>query len=183
NPADPLYGTPEPERLAYPSSPSNSIRVSSGSNPTMNYDMTISWSQMEETTGSGLLKPDAKRDELWFTIGTTQDFEETVWDKVGGVWQLVVSNVISNDDIVLNWQETTDSWRQLRIVGLKHRNLIYGGKSVDISAKEALEDVEESGFIIPLHQGVYKAMGLKDGTQMATACSFMVFNCYQVVKK
>ena len=54
---------------------------------------------------------------------------------------------------------------------------------MDISAKEALEDVEESGFIIPLHEGVYRAMGLKDSTQMATACSFMVFNCYQVVKK
>lgn len=180
---NPLFGTPEPERLSYPQMPSNSIRVSSGSNPTMNYDMTISWSTMEETTGTGLLKPDAKRDELWFTIGATQEYEEVTWGEEGGVWQPIPSNSISNDDITLNWQETPTTWRKIRIVGLKHRNLIYGGKSVDISAKEALEDVEESGFIIPLHEGVYRAMGLKDSTQMATACSFMVFNCYQVVKK
>lgn len=180
---DPLFGTPEPTRLAYPPMPSNSIRVTSGSNPTMNYDMTISWATLEETTGSGLLKPDAKRDELWFTIGTTQEYEEIIWGDEGGTWQQIPGNITSNDDITLNWQVTPSTWRRLRIVGLKHRNLIYGGKSVDISAKEALEDVEESGFIIPLHEGVYRAMGLKDSTQMATACSFMVFNCYQVVKK
>ena len=180
---DPLFGTPEPARLPYPQMPSNSIRVSSGSNPVMNYDMTISWSTIEETTGTGLLKPDAKRDELWFTIGTTQNYEETVWGEDDGVWQPIPGNNISNDDITLNWQVTLTTWRRLRIVGLKHRNLIYGGKSVDISAKEALEDVEESGFIIPLHDGVFRSMGLKDGTQMTTACSFMVFNCYQVVKK
>ena len=180
---DPLFGTPEPARLPYPEMPSNSIRVSSGSNPVMNYDMTISWATMTETTGTGLLKPDAKRDELWFTIGATENYQETIWGEQGGVWGAIIGNTISNDSIVLNWQVTPTTWRRLQIRGLKHRNLIYGGKSVDISAKEALEDVDESGFIIPLHDGVYRAMGLKDGTQMTTACSFMVFNCYQVVKK
>ena len=180
---DPLFGTPEPARLPYPEMPSNSIRVSSGSNPVMNYDMTISWATMTETTGTGLLKPDAKRDELWFTVGVTEDYQETIWGERDGVWGAIIGNTISNDSIVLNWQVTPTTWRRLQIRGLKHRNLIYGGKSVDISAKEALEDVDESGFIIPLHDGVYRAMGLKDGTQMTTACSFMVFNCYQVVKK
>ena len=180
---NPLYGTPEPPRTPYPVMPASSLRVSSGSNPVMNYDMTISWSSMQETAGVGLLKPDAKRDELWFTIGASQEYEEIIWGEEGGVWQPMPGNSIVNDDIYLNWQVTPNSWRRLRIVGLKHRNLIYGGKSVDISAKEALEDGEESGFIIPLHEGVYRSMGLVDGTQMATACSFMVFNCYQVVKK
>ena len=180
---NPLFGTPAPVRIPYPVMPASSIRISSGSNPTMNYDMTISWSMLEETAGSGLLKPDAKRDELWFTIDTSQEYDEIIWGEEDGTWQPVPGNSIVNDDIYLNWQVTTNSWRRLRIVGLKHRNLIYGGKSVDISAKEALEDGEESGFIIPLHEGVYRSMGLVDGTQMSTACSFMVFNCYQVVKK
>lgn len=180
---DPLYGTPEPTRLPYPQMPTNSIRISSGSNSVMNYDMTITWSMMEETTGTGLLKPNAKQDELWFTIGATQNYEEIIWGVDGGIWKPVPGNSISNDDITLNWQVTPTTWRRLRIVGLNHRNMIYGGKSVDITAKEALEDVDESGFIIPLHEGIYRQMGLKDGTQMATACSFMVFNCYQVVKK
>lgn len=180
---DPLFGTPEPERLPYPTMPSNSMRISSGAASVMNYDITISWNTIEETVGTGLLKPDAKRDELWFTIGATQEYEEVIWGEEGGVWQPIPGNNISNDDITLNWQVTSTTWRRLRIVGLKHRNLIYGGKSVDITAKEALEDVEESGFIIPLHEGVFRSMGLKDGTQMTTACSFMVFNCYQVVKK
>lgn len=180
---DPLYGTPEPARIPYPVMPASSLRVSSDSNSVMNYDMTISWSSMQETAGTGLLKPDAKRDELWFTIGETQEYEEIIWGEEDGTWKPMPGNNIVNDDIYLNWQVTPNNWRRLHIVGLKHRNLIYGGKSVDISAKEALEDGEESGFIIPLHEGVYRSMGLVDGTQMATACSFMVFNCYQVVKK
>ena len=61
--------------------------------------------------------------------------------------------------------------------------MIYGGKSVDITAKEALDDADESGFIIPLHDVIYKSMSLVDSTQISTACCFIVFNCYTVVKQ
>lgn len=183
DPGDPLYGTPEPVKLPYPAMPGSSIRVSSGSNPVMNYDMTVSWNAIQETTGTGLIKPDAKRDELWFSIGTTSEFNETAWGEQDNVWQRILTASVGVDEIILNWQETETTWRKIRIMGLKHRNLIYKGKAVEITAKEALEDNDESGFIIPLHEGIYRAMGLVDGTQMATACSFMVFNCYKVVKQ
>ena len=183
DPDDPLYGTTEPTKLPYPAMPGSSIRVSSGSNPVMNYDMTISWSLIQETVGTGLLKPDAKRDELWFTIGTTTEFNETGWGQEDSVWQRIITASAAVDEIILNWQVTPTTWRKLRIIGLEHRNLVYKGKAVEITAKEALEDNDESGFIIPLHEGIYRAMGLVDGTQMATACSFMVFNCYKVVKQ
>lgn len=180
---NPLYGTPEPTRLAYPAAPTKSIRVSSGSNPTMNYDMTISWLQIKETVGFGSLKEDAKRDELWFEIGAADDLEEIIWGEEGSVWAPVVGATFDVNELVLNWQVTPNQWRRLHITGLKHRNQVYGGKGVEISAKDALEDAEESGFLVPLHMGVYRAMGLVDGTQMATASAFLVFNCYQVVKK
>lgn len=183
NPSNPLFGTPEPPQGSYPAQPTASIRVASDANTVMNYDMTISWSSLVEETGVGLLKPDAKRDELWFEFVREDDFQEMLWGEEDGEWKPIPGNAIAVAVLYLNWQVTPNTWRRLRIVGLKHRNLIYGGKSVDISAKEALEDGEESGFIIPLHEGVYRSMGLVDGTQMATACSFMVFNCYQVVKK
>ena len=183
DPGNPLYGTTQPTKLPYPAMPGSSIRIASTGVPVMNYDMTISWSLLQETTGTGLLKPDAKRDELWFTIGGTNQFDETGWLEEGGIWQPGVTGSFAVDEITLNWQETPTTWRKIRIVGLEHRNLIYKGKAVEISAKEALEDNDESGFIIPLHEGIYRSMGLVDGTQMATACSFMVFNCYKVVKQ
>ena len=183
DPEDPLYGTTQPTILPYPVMPGSSIRISSGDNPVMNYDMTISWNSIQETVGTGLLKPDAKRDELWFTIGPSTTLDETGWSQGSSVWERIITASITLDEITLNWQETPTTWRKLKIVGLNHKNLIYKGKAVEITAKEALEDNDESGFIIPLHEGIYRSMGMIDGTQMATACSFMVFNCYKVVKQ
>lgn len=187
---NPLYGTTEPERLTYPPMPANSIQVSTGANPTINYDMTISWVSMSEQVGTGLLKPGAKPDQLWFSKGDASYNEELIWVEDGedDFGNPVVAHAVAgartdSNAITLNWQLTNDTWRRLTIVGLKHRNLIYGGKAVEIDAYEALDDPEESGFIIPLHDGVFRLMGLKDGTQMTTACSFLVFNCYEVVKQ
>jgi hypothetical protein len=184
NPLDPLYGTTEPTKLAYPTMPANSLRVSTAGNPTINYDMTISWNSITETVGTGLLKPDAKIDQLWFTKGDQTSYDETIWaSDTDGIFVPIEGGSSTVDEIFLNWQVTMTTWRRLRIVGLKHKNLIYGGKSVDISAFEALDDPEESGFIIPLHDGVFRAMGMKDGTQMCTANCFLVFNCYEVRKQ
>lgn len=169
----------EPTRIAYPAMPTNSLEISTAGNSILNYNITLYWNYIEEETGAGLLKSDAKSGDLWFEVGASEEFTETIWLS-GAVFQ---GYQITNDSITLSWQVTPTTWRRLTIVGLKHKNLIYGGKSVEISAKDALEDADESGFIIPMHADVYKAMGLKDGTQMSQACSYMVLNCYQVVKK
>lgn len=184
DPMDPLYGTIEPTKLAYPSMPANSLRVSTAGNPTMNYDMTIAWSSITESAGSGLLKPDAKRDQLWFTKGDQTSYQEVYWaGDAEGFFGLLNGAFRTVEEIYLNWQVTETTWRRLKIVGLTHKNLIYGGKSVDITAFEALDDPEESGFIIPLHDGVFRAMGMVDATQMCTANCFLVFNCYVVRKQ
>jgi len=85
------------------------------------------------------------------------------------------------------WQSGMDAWaggpNSGLNLGLLHNNFVYGGNDVSITGKEALEDPEESGFIVPLNEGIYRSMSMKDSTQMATACSYMVFNCYQIVKK
>jgi hypothetical protein len=187
---NPLYGTAEPERLEYPAMPSNVLRVSTDGNEVINYDITIQWNTMSEDFGSGLLKPDAYPDQLWFSKGDASYNEELIWtedgvDDLGNplVAHAIAGARINTNPITLNWQVTENSWRRLTIVGLKHRNLIYKNKAVEIDAFEALDDPNESGFIIPLHDGVFRALGLKDGTQMTTACSFLVFNCYEVVKQ
>lgn len=64
-----------------------------------------------------------------------------------------------------------------------HRNYIYGGRFVETSVREALTDSDESGFIVPLHYGTYTEMSIKDSTQMATACLFLVVNSYEARKK
>ncbi|UKL14810.1 putative membrane protein [Stenotrophomonas phage C121] len=184
-PGDPQFGKPEPARQAYPQMPVREIKVNSENNQVMNYDIKTQWNSIEETTGTGKLKPDVKVNEIWFEKAAPESFEESVWvpeDNPGGVWGAM--NIIRVGAVlILNWQTGPNNWRRMRITGLMHRNVVYNGKSVDITAGEAMDDTEESGFIIPLHPTLYRQMGMKDMTQMATACSYLLLNCYQVVKK
>lgn len=180
----PLVPVPEPIRIPYPDVPGNSIQVSSAGYSAMNYDMTISWHYVEESFGSGLAKPSAKEDDLWFNKLETTEFIERYYSiNEEGLGIVSFHNVIEIERIELVWQETRTSWRKIVLAGFKHRNMIYGGKAVEITAKEALDDTEESGFIIPLHETIYRSMGMVDMTQMSTACCFLVFNCYKVVKQ
>ena len=183
DPLDPLYGTPEPTRLSYPTQPGSSLRVQTSKATPLNYDVVITWNTIASLAGSGLLKPDAKVDEVWFTKGDLTVYEQEAWadDIEGGFgvrWPLYYE-----EELYLNWQVTANSWKRIRMRGLFYRNYVYNGKSVEISGFEALDDPEESGFIVPLHEGIFRDMGMRDGTQMTTACCWMVFNCYTVVKQ
>lgn len=176
NPADPLYGTPEPPQAAYPAQPTKQLQVFSNST---NYNMIINWMGIvEETNLPGLGQVGAKVGDLWFTKDGEDLFPEILISR-----GKVDDRVLRVDAVSLYWQDSADSHRRIAISGLKHINTIYKGKSVQIGAHAALDDPEESGFIVPLHEGVLRAMSLKDSTQMSTACSYMILNYYQVVKQ
>lgn len=177
NPSDPLYGTVAPTKVPYPTLPSMSVQIKG--NKLMNYNITVSWSAMAETIGSGMRDSEHKVGDCWFVINADDDFSQIVYTGTDNV----STTPFTVDHVTLYWQETATRWRAMHIWGLHHKNKIYGGKSVDISAKSALNDADESGFIIPLQRDIYSAISLVDATQMSTACMFIVFNCYQVVKQ
>lgn len=172
----------EPIILPYPSPPIDKISITNGLNPYLNYNVKIEWNYVDEEFGSGLLKPDAKANDIWLSVGSTDTFVKhyVAEESAGGFGNFNEDILI--ETITINWQLTTNSWKRITIKGLRYFNYIYGGHYVTYTAKEALESTEESGFIIPLHEGIYKAIGRKDGTQMATACCFLVFNCYEIYK-
>lgn len=173
----------EPPIEGYPTLPRNSLTIGS-TNALMNYNITLNWCFIDEETGSGLLEPTRKKGELWFTIGTTEDYTEYAWLPDGGVDRFSGETKDNTIDVIyLNWQVSDTEWRRLTVRGLEHVNMIYGGKSVSIRSKAALEELEESGFIIPLHEDVFRALGLKDRTQMGTGCCYLMFNCYEVKKE
>ena len=178
DPLNPLFGAEEPTQIPYPALPNKSIRVFSNS---LNFNFILGWSSMEEVTGTGLGKPDAKVGHLWWTQGSTITYEERApWGKegdIGGLREVVVEYVS------LHWQDGPDSHRTISMWGLTHSNVVYKGKAVGISAKDALNDLDSSGFLIPLHEGILKTMSLKDSTQMTTACTHIVFNSYEVTKQ
>lgn len=177
-----LYGTPEPVQPAYPQIPTYDIEISSANRSNINYNMRITWSGIKEETGSGLKKAGAKPGDLWFEKTGINGFPVYVWPSDGIGDALLVDSYLS-EGIKLTWQVTTTSWRSITIYDLRHRNLVYGGKAVEISAYEALDDQSESGFIIPLHEEVFRRLPLTVATQMSSSSTYMVLNSYKIVKE
>lgn len=174
---------PEPVKLPYPVMPLNKLNISSESTD-INYNVELQWNFIDEALGSGLLIPTAKAGQLWLEQGPgyNQAFDYRAEDVTDNTFKKF-SWTRNNYSLIINWQETDTTWRKLTIYGLTYRNSVYNGHYVSINIKQALEDPDESGFIIPLNASIYRSMGIKDKTQMATACCFMVFNSYQEVKQ
>lgn len=179
DPSNPLAGTPEPAKIPYPAMTLRQIKVRADGDSPLDYHVSVEWNAIIENEFTGTGKPGAKKGDLWFSIGTPDLFTEEGY--VGGVWGALTNMAVNN--ITLYWQDEVDSYRCLVIRGLKYYNFVYKGKHIVIDAEDALKDTEESGFIIPLHEGIYRSMPLKSSTQMATACMFLVFNCYEIHKK
>lgn len=177
-PSTELVGEPEPAIIPYPPLPISSVGVRG--RPDLTLDMNMSWLGMDETVGSGLKKPGAKQGELWFDIVSTETLVAGGYMDADGYVFYPDRTV---DHIRLNWQTGKNTWRTLDIYGLMHSNMVYGGKTIEINSIEALNDEDESGFLVPIHEDIFKSMPLRHSTQMGTACCFLVFNCYQVVKQ
>ena len=181
---------PEPPLPPKPVLPTNEIRIAQkGENggTDINYDIRISWhfiTEVDDQNGKG--KVGAKKNDIWLQhLGTTTITDPTYTGEGShDGWQGVRGNQsTSYDTMRIYWQYEDDKYRYMDVAGLVHRNYVYSGKNVTITAKEALADGEESGFIIPLHYATYRAMRLVDSTQMGTACVFLVFNVYEKKKK
>jgi hypothetical protein len=161
--------------------PLRSLRVrSSGSLLPNSLDMEIRWSAISLIQGSGLVRPNVyKRGDYWIEKSGVQP---------GGSIGIIAGTIIniSRGDvgkITIYWQKTDTSWEAVEISGLVHYNHIYRDKSVKIGAHEALDDPDDTGFIVPLHYPTVRQMSLAKSTQMMTASTFMVFNSYKVVKQ
>lgn len=169
----------EPTRISYPTMPNNSIRIASSKKDYINFDFSIKWNTQYETTGTGLIKPDAKAGDIWIELEPIIELPklETDTESSTGIVSFL-TRTVETDKLVINWQETNNQWRKMHIFGLRHENRVYDGKAVVTTARKALNDSDETGFIIPLHDAIFKRTNLINATQMATANAFIVFNCY-----
>lgn len=175
-PSDPGYTTYIP---APPPIPIQQIEIRNPGVLDTKLHMVIQWKSIRKLTGTGLGKPDAKIGELW-------------WNNVGWIAApgfavnlsgALISATDQDRQLELYWQKSATEWEKLEFVGLRHKNIVHDGKAVKISAEEAIADVEESGFIVPLHYETLRELSLIDSTQMMTSAAYLVFNCYEVVKQ
>jgi len=140
-------------------------------------DMKISWSDISETRATGKAFAGAKVGEVEVKEGITYN-ERTVLGFING--EFASSNPVTG--LTIRKQINSLEYIEIKIQGLMHKNLIYKGKSVDITAREAMADPDESGFIIPLHEPTLKRLGSVISTELARESFILVFNSYQVVK-
>lgn len=175
NPANPLFGSPEPDKATYPQMPTRNLAIISD---ITGYNMNMWWSGISEIILNGQAPSTSKVGDVTIKTITAAEYHQLMVS--GGITDI---RPITDDGIGIYWQDTTTTHRVIAVTGLAHANTIYKGKNVGIFAGAALADPDESGFLVPLHEGVYRSISLKDATQMATACSYMVLNSYTVTKE
>jgi len=144
------------------SMPTNETRITSTTGLSTSYDIRLQWNFVTKAYGAGLGKPGAKVGDLWFTQQPP---------------------ITGNDNLQtfrLYWQQTASIHSYLEVAGMIHRNFVYSSYAVETTAWTALDDPKESGFIIPLHYGTWRATPLIQSTQVATFCVYIVFNCYEI---
>lgn len=177
----------EPKYVPPPTIKWREVRIKSSKSKLINYDTSIRWINITKERGEGILineeKKPARKGEVWLTLEVDTKIKRE--DNIGDPYDVPPPAYEEPyaDVLVINYQESDNSWQKIRVIGAQYRNYVYKNKAITYSAREALEDKEESGFIIPLHEEIYQNMGLVEGTQMATACSFLVLNAYRIHKK
>lgn len=177
DPTNPLYNTTMPSSSLNEQIPEQSIRIYSGDNTVMNYDIRISWNALSRVQGTGFKDPTKKVGSCWIVQNDDLEYSYTI---VNGLIFKSYNNKVSH--ITVYNQLSKNQWVGISIYGLEHKNYIYKGHSVDITAKEALADSDESGFIIPLQYDILKKMPLIKETQFCLCNSYLMFNCYKVYK-
>lgn len=170
------------------------IRLTTDSSLMSSFDIRIQWThiELEQITGvytyddpvSG--SRDANKNEVQLKKGATltwQEQEGTVWIRSGEDVDTTRPVDKSLDSIEIYWQIDDNTYRKITVYGLLHSNYIYGGKAVQITGQEALDDDDISGFVIPLHEPTMTSLSIVDYTQMATANVHILFNSYTVTKQ
>lgn len=183
SPTNPLYGTPAPTIVPTPLPPSIKVQFYS-TDRRLSFNNTISWADItKETNLVGVGKVGAKKGDYWLEKGNVKSFSMTVMGtNSDGDYSPQQAGSVTLKELVIYYQDTDNTYQKITVLGLSHRNIIYNGKYIDTDCHAALDDADESAFIIPIHEDIYKNMPLVPATQMTTACSFLILNSYKVVK-
>lgn len=170
--------------------PTTSLNLRTDSPLMPSFDIRLQWVHIEESLHSGKFtynpiigtSRDAKKNELQLEDGPDFTWEEKQgYESRDGTFERTITKSIPS--MYIYWQTSDNQYRRLQIFGLTHYNYIYGGKAVITTSKEALADIEISGFVVPLHYPTMKSMSIVDYTQMATANIHILFNSYEVTKQ
>lgn len=178
---DTSVGLP-PTPPQYPTVPNRVFQVRSDKG--YKYNMVLQWNYIFETVHTGQAWAGAKQGQLRSRYAGNIQLTKGSFRKDPNTGKMVVNGYVYDlQELELLWQDGTNTYRRLRVLGLYHTNSVYKSKSVKITVADAFADPEESGFIVPLHTQIYRSMSLTRSTQLSTASAYLVMNSYKKVKQ
>lgn len=186
---DAWLNTPSEEQTEPPVQPvrpvltmpaATTVRTNGQHSETAHYDFRLSWNAISEEIHLGKWKTNAKKNEVNIVKGDAVEVQEGF---LGSPLQSPLRFTRRYETFSIFWQENDEQYRVLKVYGAKHKNVVYRGKSVDISSNDALDDGDDSGFLIPMHYSILKKMPIVWANQLCTEGLYIIFNCYVVVKK
>lgn len=172
---------PAPAYQGYALPRKNSIRMRiSGLSDA--YQMDIHWSYVQKSVHSGSIEPGAKKGKVLIQklpnrIVYTSHYQD-MYDS--GPEVVITSQSYPRFEIL--FQDTASAYTRLEVVGAEHVNTIYGGKAAVTDSTRALDDIEDSGFLVPLYYPVLKLLPAVAANQLVTESYHMVINCYVTQK-
>lgn len=177
-----------PDRgVIYTNSPSYELQVRN--DESFREDNRLVWYSIIETNHVGNAKTYdgnttrglAKVGEYWFAKGPNKNFVTPATDERRGSLGFYTFRSSLNQVYLLH-QYAPLRYRKLTCIGLTHKNFVYGDSAVTTLASDALDDEDESSFLVPLHMPTLKSMGLVKSNQLSTCSNYLVFNSYKRVK-
>ena len=183
----PNYGDPRPTHVSYPIPDFTTLQIkSTNQGLSIPYNTSLEWMAVGETSEIGLGKPDASVNEFWWEVMPDilgLNYVPPSNDNNNMVSFFLGIGQVSVNHVRLYWQKTDSTYSYLDVYGMKHINKVYDGKTVEITAKEGIEDTDESGFIVPMHYPTMKKLPLVWLNELGVQNRLLVFNSYQVVKQ
>lgn len=192
-----IYNAQVAARLAWQASPSgprplinkapvlppNVIKIQGTGALNSRYNVALNWDNITETTMPGVGVPGAKPGDVTLKHHQTIDIITTYIQPSRDAGDRIMTRKTGEKQVMrIYWQRTDTSYTYLEVTNCVYTNYVYGSHVVTYDTKEALADTDESGFILPLHYDIWNRASLVSTSQMATACMFVVFNCYKVKK-
>lgn len=167
--------------LDYRRAPSfSTIRVNGTNSFMAHNDIRLNWVFIDETIHAGLGKPGAKVGDLW--IESRPNISVLGDDSDTSIFGLIFKAPYSLPHCRLFHQTGPSSFQVLDIYGMIHQNFVYGGVAVRLTTRDALTNIDEDGFVVPLHYPTLRKMPLVLANQLALSNRHVIFNCYNVVK-
>lgn len=144
------------------------------------YNTSITCRGGGQTVGNGYhVKSSGKVGQCWVYAKGTISIDVPTYVNVGDGGTELQYVPTATTIIGFGKQTTANTWLEYDFYDLIHTNNVYQGITTTTLGTTTIASPDEnSSFIIPLHENVFKDLTLVRRTQLSLECSFLVVNYY-----